>query len=184
MIAIIGLGNPGNNYDKTVHNLGFMSVDHFANSNSLTFTKNKYFGKVTTGLVRGEKVILLKPQTFMNLSGKSVQSLVSELKLDITQIIVIVDDIDLSFGDIRVRSKGSGGTHNGLRDIVNKVGENFARIRLGAGRPEHGDLAAYVLSKIPEDKLELISSQLDKVDKIIEYFVENKTIEGIDVSKL
>lgn len=183
MIAIIGLGNPGKNYEKTIHNLGFMTVDYFAKNNGLEFTKNKYFGRVAEGMVEGEKVILLKPETYMNLSGKSVEDLCHSLKLDLKQIIVILDDIDLPFGDIRVRSKGSAGTHNGLRDIVQKLGQDFARIRIGAGRPENVDLATFVLSKIPETKLKSLDEKFDKVNNILKYFIKNKTVEGIDVNR-
>ena len=156
MIAIVGLGNPGKNYEKTIHNLGYMALDFFAKNNNFAFTKSKYFGIVAEGVVDGEKVILLKPETFMNLSGKSVEDLVHKLKLDLSQVVVLSDDIDLDFGSIRIRSKGSAGTHNGLRDIVHRLGENFPRIRIGAGRPEFGDLASYVLSKISDERLELL----------------------------
>lgn len=184
MIAIVGLGNPGKNYEKTVHNLGFMALDFFAKNNSLEFTKSKYFGSVAEGVVDGEKVILLKPETFMNLSGKSVEDLVHKLKLDLNNLIVLSDDIDLDFGKLRIRAKGSAGTHNGLRDIVQKLGENFARIRIGAGRPEFGDLASFVLSKIPEDKLNLLDDTFAKVEKALKVFIKNKKVEGIDVNKL
>ena len=184
MIAIVGLGNPGKNYDKTIHNLGYMAIDYFAKNHSLNFTKSKYFGVVAEGMVGDEKVILLKPETFMNLSGKSVEDLVHKLKLDLTNIIVLSDDIDLDFGAIRIRSKGSAGTHNGLRDIVQKLGENFARIRIGAGRPEFGDLASYVLSKISEERLSILNNTFDKIGKALEIFIKNKKVEGIDINKL
>ena len=184
MIAIVGLGNPGKNYDKTIHNLGYMALDFFASANGLSFSKTKYFGSVAEGMVDGEKVILLKPETFMNLSGKSVEDLVHKLKLDITHVIVLSDDIDLDFGTIRIRAKGSAGTHNGLRDIVQKLGENFPRIRIGAGRPEFGDLASYVLSKISEDRQKVLNDTFVKVEKALRVFIKNKKVEGIDINKL
>ena len=184
MIAIVGLGNPGKNYEKTVHNLGFMALDFFAENNNLKFTKSKYFGRIAEGMINGEKVILLKPETFMNLSGKSVEDLVHSLKLELSNLLVLVDDIDLDIGALRVRSKGSAGTHNGMRDIVQKLGENFARLRIGAGRPEHGDLASFVLSNISERNMEIYKNNYPKIDKIIKYFIANKTIEGIDINKL
>lgn len=184
MIAIVGLGNPGKNYDKTIHNLGYMALDFFASKNSLSFTKTKYFGSVAEGMVEGEKVILLKPETFMNLSGKSVEDLVHKLKLDIQNVIVLSDDIDLEFGAIRIRAKGSAGTHNGLRDIVQKLGEGFPRIRIGAGRPEFGDLASYVLSKISEDRLKVLDTTFEKVEKALKIFIKSKKVEGIDINKL
>lgn len=174
MIVIVGLGNPGKTYEKTIHNLGYMAIDHFAIEERLSFTKKKYFGCVAEGLVEGEKVILLKPETFMNLSGKSVEDIIHKLKLDISQLIVLSDDIDLDFGVIRVRAKGSAGTHNGLRDIVQKIGENFARIRIGAGKPEYGDLATYVLSKISDSRLEILEKTFEKTNSAIRYFIKNK----------
>lgn len=184
MIAIVGLGNPGKNYEKTVHNLGFMALDNFADKYGLSFAKNKYSGKVAEGNINGEKVVLLKPETFMNLSGKSVVEIMNMLKLDTKEILVISDDIDLDFGVIRVRGQGSAGTHNGLRDIVGRIGQNFPRVRIGAGRPEFGDLASFVLSKIPQEKLDLLDDTFDKVSRILEYFVNKKTIEGIDVNRI
>jgi len=184
MITIVGLGNPGKNYEKTIHNLGYMTIDYFADKNGLRFTKSKYFGKVAEGIVDGEKVILLKPETFMNLSGKSVEDLVHSLKLDLSNLIVVYDDIDLAVGVIRVRSKGSAGTHNGMRDIVQKLGENFARLRIGAGRPEFGDLANYVLSNISNEKMQIYVDTFEKAEKILKIFIKSKTVEGIDINKL
>jgi len=184
MIAVVGLGNPGKNYDKTVHNLGYMALDYFAESNNLSFAKNKYFGKVCETRIGGEKVVLLKPETFMNLSGKSVLDMVNSLKMDISQVLVLVDDIDLDFGVLRLRQKGSAGTHNGLKDIVQKLGENFPRVRIGIGRPEHGDLIDYVLSKISKDKLTQLNEKFEIINRVIFKFIENKTLEGIDISRI
>ena len=184
MIAIVGLGNPGKNYEKTVHNLGFMALDNFASEFGLNFTKTKFQGKIAEGMVNGEKVILLKPETYMNLSGKSVEEMMRMLKLSTSEILLISDDIDLPFADLRLRQNGSAGTHNGLRDIVNRIGTEFPRIRIGAGRPENMDLASYVLSKIPNDRLLILDEKFKKVNKVIELFVKNKTINGIDVTKL
>lgn len=184
MIAIVGLGNPGKNYERTVHNLGFMAIDKFAEENGFSFSKNKYSGKVAEGMINGEKVVLLKPETFMNLSGKSVLELMNMLKLETKEILVISDDIDLPFGAIRVRAQGSAGTHNGLRDIVGRIGGEFPRVRIGAGRPEVGDLASFVLSKIPDEKMEQLQSTFKKVTRILEYYVSKKTIEGIDVNRI
>jgi len=184
MIAVVGLGNPGKNYEKTVHNMGYMAIDFFADKVGANFTKNKYYGKVAEVMLSGEKVILLKPETFMNLSGKSVEDLVHSLKLDIEKVLVLVDDIDLDFGKFRIRSKGSAGTHNGLRDIVHRLGENFPRVRIGVGRPEFGDLMSYVLSRVSDEKLEILDKTFEKVSKVIEHFVSKKTVEGIDINRL
>ncbi len=185
MIVVVGLGNPGKNYEKTIHNLGYLTIDHFARNSGLEFSKNKYFASVAEGMVDGEKVVLIKPETFMNASGKSVEACVNLLKLDTTKVLVIVDDIDLDFGNIRVRTRGSAGTHNGMRDIVQKIGENFPRLRIGAGRPHpNQDLASYVLGSIPKDRLSELDEVFEKTDKVIEYFIKNKTIEGLDVNRI
>ena len=184
MIAIVGLGNPGKMYEKTVHNLGFIAIDYFCERNNLKFSKTKYSAKVAEGVIGGEKVIVLKPETFMNLSGKSVEELVNMHKLQMSQVLVVVDDIDLEFGDLRLRTKGSAGTHNGLRDIVGRLGTDFPRIRIGAGRPEKMDLATFVLSRIPQQKLDDLQSRFEVVSKVIEKFIEKKTIEGIDITRI
>jgi len=184
MIAIVGLGNPGKNYEKTVHNMGFMAVDKFADKMGLNFSKNKYFGKVAEGMISGEKVILLKPETYMNLSGKSVENMVHMLKLDTHLLVVISDDIDLPFGEIRLRAKGSAGTHNGLRDIVAKIGTEFPRIRIGVGRPDNMDLATFVTSKMSNEKLQFLEDKFDTVSRVLLKIIEKKTIEGIDITKI
>ena len=184
MIAIVGLGNPGKNYERTVHNLGFMALDNFANEFGLSFSKNKFQGRVAEGVIDGEKVILLKPETYMNLSGKSVEEMMRMHKLKPSEVLLISDDIDLPFGDLRLRQSGSAGTHNGLRDIVARIGTDFPRIRIGAGRPENIDLASYVLSRIPNEKVEILEEKFKKTNKVIELFIKNKTINGIDITRL
>ncbi len=182
MLAIVGLGNPGKDYENTVHNMGYMAIDHFASNNGFSFTKTKFFGRIAEGMINGEKVILLKPETYMNLSGKSVDEMRRLLKLDTSKILVICDDIDLPFGEIRVRTKGSAGTHNGMRDIVGKIGEEFPRFRLGVGRPENVDLINYVLSKFSREKLNELETVFNKVDKMLLDFIKNKSVLGIDVN--
>ena len=120
----------------------------------------------------------------MNLSGKSVEEIKNLYKLESQNILVISDDIDLPFGDLRIRAKGSAGTHNGLRDIVQKIGEDFPRIRVGAGRPESGDLASFVLSKIPNEKLEMLNEKFEKISLAISKFIKQKSVNGIDINKL
>ena len=185
MIVVVGLGNPGKNYEKTYHNLGYMALDYFAKSHSVEFTKTKYQARVAEFVLNGEKVLLLKPETFMNLSGKSVIDVCNMHKLDNSQVVVVLDDIDLTFGALRIRSKGSAGTHNGLRDIVSRIGEDFPRIRVGAGRPSNNmDLATYVLSRIPESQEQDLDSTFEKVTKILDAYIKNKTFDGIDVNRI
>ena len=164
-----------------------MAVDHFASSHNLEFTKNKYFGEVAEGMVGDKKVTLLKPSTYMNASGKSVGDIVRKLKLHLSNILVVYDDIDLDFGAIRIRAKGSAGTHNGMRDIVTSLNsQDFARVRVGSGRPEGNmDLASFVLSKISKDKLDLLNNTFVKTTKCIDMFIEkNGSVENININEL
>ena len=146
MIFVVGLGNFGKTYENTYHNLGFMVVDKLAERMGVSFSKEKYKAKKAECLYQGEKVVLVKPLTYMNNSGESVVLIKKQFK-DV-RILVCVDDIDLPTGTIRYREKGSSGTHNGLRSIVGYIGENFERVKIGIDRDKNMDLADFVLSKI------------------------------------
>lgn len=161
--VVIGLGNPGKEYERTYHNLGFMAVDSLANDFSISFSKSNKNSVYGEGIVDGKKVILVKPQTYMNLSGEAVE--IFKRKYSDGNFIVVCDDIDLPKETVRFRQNGSGGTHNGLRNIVAHIGEDFARVKIGAGRDEKMDLADYVLSKIKDEKY--ISSSMEKAKKLI-----------------
>ncbi|MCK9182055.1 MAG: aminoacyl-tRNA hydrolase [Fibrobacteraceae bacterium] len=152
MYLIAGLGNPGEQYTNTRHNLGFMAVDILADS-SLPW-KSEHKALTQKRSLKGEDVVLAKPQTFMNLSGEAIQALMTWYKVKPENLIVLVDDITLSCGRIRVRGSGSHGGQNGLRNIIEKIGPNFVRVRIGEGIcPPKWDLANWVLSKItPEDR--------------------------------
>ncbi len=173
MIVIVGLGNPGREYEKTHHNMGFMALDAFANKNGFVFSKKKYNALISEGIYEGKKVILIKPQTYMNLSGTSVNEVIRLLKLPIDKLCVVYDDIDLDCGAIRFRTNGSAGTHNGMRDIISRLGtDKFSRIRIGIGRPQANiPLADYVLSRIPRDKEALYIESFDKVSGLIAEFI-------------
>lgn len=160
MKIIVGLGNPEPKYDKTFHNIGFECVDALAKKLGATFNKNKFKALIAETVVDGEKVLIAKPQTYMNLSGESVVLLKEKFKD--AQILVVVDDIDLPRGDIRFRERGSGGTHNGLRNIVAHIGEEFARIKVGIGRDISKNLADYVLSKYDTAQFDPI------IDKVVD----------------
>ncbi len=151
MVIVVGLGNFGKPYENTYHNIGFMVVDKVAEKIGVTFSKEKYKAKIAEGFYQGEKVVLVKPLTYMNNSGESVVLLKKQFKD--ARILVCVDDIDLQAGAIRYREKGSSGTHNGLRSIVSHIGEDFERVRVGVGRDERMDLADFVLSKIKDTVL-------------------------------
>lgn len=186
MIAIIGLGNPDKQYQNTYHNVGFLALDSFATANGLSFLKKKYKGEVAEGVVNGEKVVLLKPHTYMNLSGQAVVEIKNKLKLDPSQILVIYDDIDIPIGSLRYRKNGSAGTHNGMRNIIDLLGTNdFPRLRVGTGQETNLPLVSYVLSKIDKESMEKLNSAFEKSNKAIEIFVKTKgKIENIDFNTL
>jgi peptidyl-tRNA hydrolase, PTH1 family len=147
MRLIVGLGNPGPEYEWTPHNLGFLAVDALAEQARIRVTRPEAKALAGRGEFAGQEIVLAKPQTFMNLSGVSVRMLLEKYGLDPAQMIVLVDDVDLPWGHLRIREHGSAGTHNGLKSIVGAVGQEFLRIRLGVG-PEKvwGELRDYVLN--------------------------------------
>ncbi len=167
MIIIVGLGNEGNEFKNTFHNMGFMVLDKLANRLNVSITKDKYKAHVGETSCNGQKVLLVKPTTYMNNSGESVVLLKNKFRD--ARIIVVVDDIDLEKGKLRYRERGSSGTHNGLRSIVSYIGEDFERLRVGVGRDKSVDLADYVLSKIRPEDIGLFDKATDEaVDKLLE----------------
>ena len=146
---VVGLGNIGEKYDKTVHNMGFMVADSVANELSKKFNIKECDALVSKSFVNGEVLLIVKPTTYMNESGVAVKGLAKKYKIKPEEILVVSDDIDLSPGKIRIRENGSAGTHNGLKSIIHELGcENFKRVRVGVGRPpEYMDLVDFVLSK-------------------------------------
>ncbi len=161
---IIGLGNPGGKYENTRHNVGFHTIDYLSEKYNIKLSKIGFKAVYGEGTIDGTRVILLKPQTFMNLSGESVKDIVAWYKLPLERVIVIYDDIDLEVGKIRVRPKGSSGSHNGMKSIIYQLqDDNFPRIRIGIGRPpEKWDLADYVLSKFSKESWEIIFKSIEK----------------------
>src|SRR3989338_7586169 len=157
MKLIVGLGNPGEEYKFTRHNIGFLVLDEFARANGIKFKINKRFNAlVSEGIIGREKVLLAMPQTFMNLSGNSVRRMLSWLKTETDDMFVVMDDIALPFGSIRIRPEGSSGGHNGLNSIIDSIGcQEFPRMRVGIlGRKNVKDLSNYVLARFtkPEQK--------------------------------
>lgn len=169
MYIIVGLGNDEPKYDQTYHNVGFMTIDKLADKYHLKFSKRKYHAHVAEGVIEGEKVVLLKPTTFMNLSGTAVSEVVHQLKVPLDHLVVLYDDIDLPVGKVRYREVGSAGTHNGMRHIVSMLGATtFKRVRVGIGRHENMDLAQFVLSRItPEDKEPIMAGIEEAVDTVV-----------------
>lgn len=153
MRLIVGLGNPGEKYTFNWHNCGFMALEVFAQKNRMKINRTKFKGMWGTGTICGEKVILLRPHTYMNLSGESIRECMQFYKIPTQDTLIIYDDIDIEKGVIRYREKGGSGTHNGMRSIISCLGtEDFPRIRIGCGPvPEKWNLADYVLSDIQGD---------------------------------
>lgn len=187
MLAIIGLGNPDAIYKNTYHNTGFNVVDEFAKEHNIKFSKTKYSSLYGETILFGEKVMLLKPTTYMNASGRAVRELTSGLKLPLDRIIVVYDDIDLQVGMLRLRANGSAGTHNGMRDIVANLGsDKFARLRVGIGRNEHMGLADFVLSKITSKDMEIFNSiSYPQAVKVLDEWIKKDCdVEKIDITRL
>mgnify|MGYP001073566147 CR=1 FL=1 len=155
MFAIIGLGNPGMQYAATRHNVGFEVIERFAYENSIDINKKKHKALIGEGLVGGKKVILAKPQTYMNLSGQSVIEIMNWYKVERSHIIIIYDDISLPIGNIRIRTKGSAGGHNGIKSIITHLNsDEFLRVKVGVGeKPPGWDLADYVLSRFAKNEI-------------------------------
>lgn len=177
MKLIVGLGNPGKNYVGTKHNVGFEVIDLVAKAIGANVNKIKHKAMVGDGFIGGEKVILLKPQTFMNLSGESVKEAATFYKIPIEDIVIIYDDISLPVGSTRIREKGSAGGHNGMKNIIAHLGtDNFIRIRVGIGaKPNGWDLADYVLSRFEKGDEPLILSGYERAAKAVEIIVKDGT---------
>jgi len=159
---VAGLGNPGPIYQWTRHNAGFLFLDHLADLENISITKKTFSALSGEWNFAGHRLILLKPQTFMNLSGKSVMQSLQFHKLPISNLIVIHDELDLPFGVVRFKHGGGHGGHNGLRSIMESLGKgDFIRLRIGIGKSPHGDTTSHVLGKIPPDQMEGLSRVLD-----------------------
>ena len=171
MFLIAGLGNPDKKYEKTRHNIGFDTVDALAEKYNISITEKKHKALGGSGVIEGVKVILAKPQTYMNLSGESVAEIVQFYKLDPDcEMLVIFDDISLDPGNIRIRRKGSAGGHNGIKNIIACTGtQGFMRIKIGVGqKPQGWDLADFVLSRFEEEDRRLVDSAIgDAVDAAV-----------------
>ena len=175
MFIIVGLGNPKKEYDNTRHNIGFALIDKLADQFNISVMDCKHKALTGKGIINGQKVILAKPLTYMNLSGESVRQLVDYYKVDTaTELIVISDDVSLPPGQIRIRKHGSDGGHNGLKNIILHLGGGeFQRIRIGVGeKPKGYDLADYVLGHFSKEEKILMEDGLDKASKAIEMMLE------------
>jgi PTH1 family peptidyl-tRNA hydrolase len=179
MFLIVGLGNFGKKYQQTKHNFGFLLADEIAKKFSFEQKSNKFNAEIFTGTIADQKIILTKPQTFMNLSGSAVLAFASFYKIPPEKIIVLHDDLDLELGRIKTKIGGGNAGHNGLKDIDAKVGKNYVRIRLGIGRPTNPEyeISDYVLSKFNNDELRIVEEVSQKVTKNLSTILEGKLEE-------
>ncbi len=180
MYLIVGLGNPEKEYGNTRHNMGFDTINEIAKNNNIDINKNKFKGLYKTVNLQNQKVILLKPQTYMNLSGESVREIVGFYNIESQNIIVIYDDIDIEKGHIKIRKKGGAGSHNGMKSVVQELGTtDFARIRVGIGQPEFkSDMINYVIGKVPKEEQEILHQGVKKAAEAVEEILKN----GIDIA--
>ena len=177
MFLIVGLGNPGKKYEKTRHNIGFDAIDYIAEKYHISVTDNKHKAICGKGVINGQKVILAKPQTFMNLSGESVREIINFYKIDPEdEMVVLFDDISLAPGNIRIRKKGSAGGHNGIKDIIAQTGtSNFKRVKIGVGeKPAGWDLADHVLGHFNNADRKLVEEALEDVCEATSLIVKDE----------
>lgn len=183
MKIIVGLGNPGNEYEKTRHNTGFMVVDRLAKKHNIEIKKEKSKALIGTGEINGEKVMLVKPQTFMNLSGEAVRGLIDFYKESIENLLIIFDDIDLDLGNIRIKERGSAGTHNGMKSIVQNLGTvEFKRVKVGIGKPKANvDLVNHVLGKFSEEEFKILTDSIDKAVDASEIIISGNVSKAMNL---
>ena len=179
-ILVVGLGNPGPKYELTRHNAGFLLVDRLADRWRMDVSRERWKAHVGGGQARGRRIHLLKPQTFMNLSGQSVSRAATYLDVGVGNMIVAHDDVDLPFGAVRLKRGGGAGGHKGLRSIDGLMGDKgYFRLRLGVGRPERGDVAGYVLKRFDEMEMAELSDWLDRASDATESLID----EGLRASQ-
>lgn len=175
MYFIVGLGNPGLQYENTRHNVGFMTIDYLANKYDIDVRKLKFKSLYGQGEISGHKVMLIKPQTYMNNSGEAIRELKNFYKFDIDKLIVIYDDIDIDFGTIRIRKKGSAGSHNGMKSIIYQIQDDqFPRIKVSIGKkPERWDLANFVLSGFSQEEVGVLEDEIRLAAEGIEIILKD-----------
>ena len=175
MKLIVGLGNPGKEYADTRHNAGFKFIDEYAKSKGLTFNQNKFKGLYTTFINNGEKIILLKPQKYMNLSGEVVRDFVNFFKIRTDDILIICDDLDTPLGKIKIKYKGSSGGHNGLKNIEQNLNTNeYKRIKIGISNDKNEDRINYVIGKMPKEDLNKLNEVTSRSPEILEDYLNLK----------
>ena len=172
MKLIVGLGNPGTQYENTRHNAGFKFIDKFAKAHSLEFTKEKFKGLYTEFNYQNEKIILLKPQKYMNLSGEVVKKFQEFYKINTSDILIICDDLDTPLGKLKIKYKGSSGGHNGLKNIETHIHTNeYKRIKIGISANTGHDKIDYVIGKMPKEELNILEKVTDKAPEILDDYL-------------
>lgn len=180
MFLIVGLGNPGKEYDGTRHNIGFETIDYLSKKYNIDVNRTKFKGTFGEGFINNKKVVLLKPSTYMNLSGESIREAINFYKLENEEVLVIYDDISLEVGKIRIREKGSAGGHNGIKSIIaNMSTDVFPRIKIGVGQPK-GDLVSHVLGKFSQEEINDLNEVIEVSSEAVEIIVKDGTKEAMN----
>lgn len=180
MRLIVGLGNPGKKYECTRHNAGFMCIDALLKKLNVSLDQEGFKSFYTTINHKGEKIIIMEPQTFMNLSGEAVSLIVNYYKIEHEDILVVYDDLDLPLGKLRLRSSGSSGGHNGMKNIIGLLNDqNIKRIRIGISRDKQYEVCDYVLSKIVGDEKKEFDRALDKASDAVLYWLDEKDFNKV-----
>lgn len=183
MYIIAGLGNPTKEYENTRHNIGFMAIDALAEKYDIRVTDCKHKALIGKGTINGNKVVLVKPLTYMNLSGEAVRAVIDYYKVDEqSELIVIYDDISLDVGQLRIRKKGSAGGHNGIKNIIAHLGhDTFMRIKVGVGeKPKGYDLADYVLGHFSKEELAVMGDSLERVNGAVNMMLEGEVDKAMN----
>ena len=176
---IVGLGNPGPKYTRNRHNVGYQFVDNLAKAHELAFTRQQFHAMIAAGKIAGQRVLLAKPLTFMNLSGRAVGALMRFYKLPPSDLLVIYDDLDLSMGRVRIRPGGGSGGHKGMKSIIERLGTgDFARVRIGIGRPQAGDPVNYVLQNLSNDEMIDLEQAFERAREAIIVWLDG----GVDMA--
>ena len=183
MVIIVGLGNPKKEYENTRHNVGFMAIDALAEKYNISVLDCKHKALIGKGVINGYKVVLVKPLTYMNLSGEAVRAVIDYYKADAeSELIVIYDDVSLEVGQLRIRKKGSAGGHNGIKNIIAQLGHDvFLRIKIGVGeKPKGYDLADYVLGHFSKEELAVMQESLCKVDGAVNLMLAGEVDQAMN----
>lgn len=180
MKLIVGLGNPGREYDHTRHNVGFFVLDAYLKEKGITLTKNKMNGLYQEAVIDSSKVIFLKPQSYINLSGEVISAFVSYYKIPLSDLLIIHDDMDLTLGHFKLKQKGSSGGHNGLKNIeLHLATREYNRLKVGISKNKNLDMKDYVLGKLSSDEQDLLNQVLSSTNQIIERFINGESMQNL-----